>query len=161
MTIFVLAVAICSILSFIVTNQLWFQPAVRGLLSLYAKVSSVILNLLGQSTQVISSQISSASFAIDVKKGCDALAPMLLLTFGTLFFPAGWKDKVKGLLVGISLLALINTIRIVSLFLIGKYTNAAIFDLFHVDIWQIFFILFALLIWIRWLKNATLNVQKA
>lgn len=160
MIVYISLVTFSSILFFIFSNQLWFEPYSKKILSAYAHISSFILNLFGQNTSVLGEDIVSPAFSISVRKGCDAIAPMILYIFGTAFFPVNYKHKLKGIGFGILILALVNIIRIVTLFLIGKYTNDRFFDIMHVDIWQILFIVITLYIWVQWLKKA-LSLQSS
>ena len=152
---YIALVSVFSILFFIMSNQAWFEPISKKILNAYAYVSSFILNILGQKTSVINGNINSATFSISIRKGCDAIAPMALYIFAITFFPVHYMHKLKGILYGIIILAIVNAIRIVSLFLIGKYTNETIFQIMHVDIWQIFFIIITLFIWVQWLKKSS------
>ncbi len=151
---YIVLVSVFSILFFILSNMKWFEPISNFILDIYANISSWILNVFGQSTTSKEGNISSPSFAISVKKGCDAIAPMILFSFAILFFPVNYKDKLKGIGIGIGLLFIINIIRIVSLYLVGKYSNRTVFDIMHVDVWQIFFIIITVFIWVQWLKSS-------
>ena len=71
-----------------------------------------------------------------------------------LAFPAGWKNKIIGLFAGIFLLFILNLIRIITLFLAGIYYPKA-FDLLHVEVWQVLFILAAVGLWIFFIQKAT------
>jgi exosortase/archaeosortase family protein len=157
MLIYIALVSFFSILFFIFSNQLWFEPFSKKILSGYAHISSFLLNLFGQDTRVFEENITSSAFSISVRKGCDAIAPMILYIFGIVFFPVNYKHKLRGIGIGITVLAVVNIIRIFSLFLIGKYTNQRFFDIMHVDIWQILFIMITLFIWVQWLKKAISN----
>jgi exosortase/archaeosortase family protein len=154
MIIYISLVTFSSILFFIFSNQPWFEPYSKKILGGYAHISSFILNLFGQNTSVSGEDIVSSAFSISVRKGCDAIAPMILFIFGIAFFPANYKHKLRGIAFGIVVLALVNIIRIVSLYFIGKFTNQRFFDIMHVDIWQILFIMITLYIWVQWLKKA-------
>jgi exosortase/archaeosortase family protein len=151
---YIVLVSFFSILFFIFSNQIWFEPISKSILNAYAKASSFILNIFQQNTSVNDGSITSSAFSIQVKKGCDAIAPMILYIFAIAFFPVNYKHKIKGIVFGIVLLAFINLIRIISLYLIGKYTNDTVFNIMHVDIWQIFFIIITVFIWVQWLKRS-------
>lgn len=151
--LYVISVSFFSILFMIFANQSWFQPISIAILEGYSRISSAVLNIFQQGTTVSGANISSIDFSIAVKKGCDALAPMILYIFSIVFFPANKKAKIKGLLIGLPVLAVLNVIRIISLFLVGKYGNQMLFDIFHVDIWQIVFIVLTLVLWSLWLRS--------
>ncbi len=156
MLIYIGLVSFCSIVSIIFTNKEWFAPISQKLLNAYAIVSSGVLNIFGQGTTSVNGTISGSGFSIAIKEGCDALAPMLLYFYSVLFFKASWRHKLKGLGIGLPVLAVINIIRICTLFLVGKYGNDVIFDIMHVDVWQVLFIIFTLIIWVQWLKRTEL-----
>ncbi len=86
-------VSFFSVLCMILSNQLWFQPYSQKILAGYALVSSFFLNLAGQGTSVTGHDITSSGYSISIKKGCDAVAPMILYIFAISFFPADLKVR--------------------------------------------------------------------
>jgi exosortase/archaeosortase family protein len=116
-----------------------------------AKVSNFFLRLFGQGTQSAGGSIWSPKFSLSVARGCDAMEGMALFAAALLAFPAGWKKKIAGLAAGILLLSSLNIVRIVSLYLTGAYYPKA-FELMHVEVWQVIFILLSVGFWIFWLR---------
>lgn len=149
---FIGGVFIFSIFSFWLTSQDSFIKVVQPLLNLYTYLSSKILNIFGYATSARAEYLSGPVFSLEVKKGCDAIAPMILLVLSILFFPAPFKSKPKAILYGIGLLFLLNLVRIISLYLVKLYVPS-IFDFMHTDLWQIVFIVFTLYLWLRWLRK--------
>ena len=149
---FIGSILIFGIFSFWLTAQDSFDKYAQPLLNVYADISNFILNIFGQETRASGESIFSSEFSIQIKKGCDAIAPMILYTLSILFFPVAFKKKPKGILIGLALLFLLNIIRIVTLYLTGKYAYP-IFDMMHTDVWQILFIVFTLYLWLRWLRS--------
>lgn len=149
---FIISILVFGIFSFWLTSQEFFDVLAQPLLNLYANISNWFLIILGQGTRASSESIFSSEFSIQIKKGCDAIAPMILYTLSILFFPVKWKHKPKGILIGILLLFSLNIVRIVTLYLTGKYIPS-IFDMMHTDIWQILFIVFTLYLWLIWLRK--------
>ena len=80
-----------------------------------------------------------------------AAATLALFAAALLSFPARWKSKLIGLAAGLAVLFLLNIVRIVSLYLTGIHYPKA-FEFMHVEAWQGIFILFALALWIFWMK---------
>lgn len=150
-TIFVIGFTIFFL---VLTNQAWFETIAAPILSGYAKISSVILNLFGMGTSASAENINSGPYSLQIKKGCDAIAPMILYMVSILAFPIAMKWKWKGVLYGILALAVMNIIRIVTLYFFGRYTSDAVFDLMHVDVWQILFIAFTVFLWLYWMRWA-------
>ena len=121
------------------------QPLVVG----FAQVSSLVLNLLGFSTSVDGTLVSSSQFAVDIKEGCDAVAPILLYVATVSVFPSNLMHKLKGLLYGLLALLVMNVIRIITLFVSGIYFPDY-FSFLHLQFWATFFIFYALALWIIW-----------
>jgi exosortase H (IPTLxxWG-CTERM-specific) len=128
-------------------SELFKEHIVENILSTNAYLSSGALNLLGQHTQIEGSSIYSAFYAISVSKGCDAIEAMALFLSTTLAFPMAWKTKIIGIFWGISLLFIINIVRIVTLFFAGAY-YPNVYEILHAQIWPVFIIIFATGLWI-------------
>ncbi|MGB0838617.1 MAG: hypothetical protein ACPGXL_00680 [Chitinophagales bacterium] len=119
-----------------------------------ATIASWLLNLMGQGTTAVGSSVNGV-FNINIAAGCDGLEPTMVFVGGVLFAPFASKFKLPGILVGTLFLLSINFIRIVSLYLAGAY-YPDYFDLLHEDIWQVGFIMLAImswLIWVNWVMN--------
>lgn len=154
--LFIFSILIFGIFSFWLTSRPFFESISQPILNVYADISNGILNVLGQQTKANNENIYSSDFSIQIKKGCDAIAPMILYALSILFFPVAFKHKPKGILIGLFLLFVLNIVRIVTLYLTGKYVHS-LFDIMHTDIWQIIFIVFTLYLWLIWLKKVTQN----
>jgi len=115
-----------------------------------ARLSGYILGFLGQDITVLGTSISSPAFSITVKQGCDAIEPTALFICAVLAFPSPFSKKIAGIVAGTLLLAILNIVRIVTLFVVGTYLPS-VFELMHVDVWQGLFIFLAILFWVFWL----------
>ena len=94
---------------------------------------------------------------MSIEEGCDAIAPAILYIISVAIFPIATKTKWKGLIYGLLAIAVLNIIRIVTLFLTGIYAPS-LFEFMHVDFWQAIFIVFTVGLWIYWMKWATTQV---
>ncbi|MBP7274150.1 MAG: archaeosortase/exosortase family protein [Saprospiraceae bacterium] len=121
-----------------------------------ARVAAWVLQLFGQQTSAIGDVVQNTKFSISIKAGCDALQPIALFSVAMLAYPIAFRLKWKWLLLGIILLLLLNIVRIITLFLIGSYGNTTLFELFHFEIWQVTFIVFALLLF-AWMMQRILS----
>ena len=70
-------------------------------------------------------------------------------------FPARWSRKLLGVVLGLLAIQVINVVRIVSLFYIGIFAPSA-FSASHVYVWQSLIILFAVVLWILWVRRYAL-----
>lgn len=127
-------------------DHLW-DPHLR----LTARAAAATLQILGQSVTVDGRLILGDSAAIEVRRGCDAIEPSELLWAATLAFPAAAAHRVVGIMVGTLLLQLLNVGRVAGLFAVRSHFPEQ-FDLFHVELGQVGFILVAVGIWVAWME---------
>lgn len=114
-----------------------------------AWISGTVLNWLDQDCRVTGTTIRSATFAISVRRGCDAIEPAWFFCAAVLAAPATLRWKLSGMLMGTAALQLLNVGRIVSLFLIGDRFPEH-FPMMHVEVWPVVFIVVPLVLWARW-----------
>lgn len=119
-----------------------------------ARASVAILNIFGEGATAQGTSVSSPRFHVDIRHGCDAIAPSALFVAAVLAFPASIWSKLPGAVIGTILLAVINLVRIVTLFYAGVHFPRW-FEAMHVDVWQPVFILLALTFWVLWAWWAT------
>jgi exosortase H (IPTLxxWG-CTERM-specific) len=149
---FVLGFAVLMILFYALLLSDYFQNGIQlQIVALDANISSFILNLLGMNTTANKEMITSPAFSISIARGCDALEAMALFASALLSFPSKWNYKLAGFFGGIAILFTLNIVRVVSLFITGRYFPKA-FEFMHVEFWQGVFILFAIGLWIFWIK---------
>lgn len=126
-------------------NDHMIEPFTAGI----ARVSGVVLDLIGQDVTMQGTIIRSPRFAVNIRNGCNGVEAMLIFLAAVLAFPAPWRSRIAGLVLGILAIQVVNLIRVVALFLTGAYFPK-IFDTSHTVIWQTVVILFGVLLWIFW-----------
>ena len=107
------------------------QPFTRGI----AVVSNAVLNVFGQDTVRNGTLISNRAFAVDIKNGCNGLEAMVFLCAAIFAFDASFRNRLIGVAAGTLIVQVLNVMRVVSLFLIGRY-RPELFELFHLAVWQ-------------------------
>ena len=136
----------------------WIPYVEQEILPAYMKAnasaSTAILNLFGEGATRRGTSVSSPRYSVDIRHGCDAIEPSMLFLAAVLAFPAPFKTKLPGVLVGTIVLAIVNLIRIVTLFYTGIYKQSW-FEIMHVDVWQTLFVLLSLTFWVIWALWAT------
>ncbi len=130
------------------------KKVLPGLQIANANASVAIMNLFGEGAGANETTISSRRYSVNIAHGCDAIEPIALFIAAVLAFPAPLRSKLPGLLIGTLVLAAMNLVRIISLFYVGIYWQAA-FETMHVDVWQPAFIVFSLTFWVIWALWAT------
>jgi len=112
-------------------------------------VSGALLNLIGQDVTVTNTVIYSRHFAVDIKNGCNGVEAMLLVLSAIVAFPATMRSRMIGIIGGSLAVQTLNFVRIVSLFLLGRY-YPKVFQLFHTGVWQILIILAGVGVFLFW-----------
>ncbi len=122
-----------------------FDPYLRA----NANVSAWVLTVFGERASAQAAVVSGRRYQISISRGCDALEPSALFAAAVIAVPVVLRRKLLGLVVGVALLALLNLVRIISLYYTGVFFPDA-FEVMHVDVWQPVFILCTVLLWIAW-----------
>ncbi len=133
----------------------FFERALNGLVISTARLASYLLNLLGEQSQIIENTISSGQFAITVLKACSCVEFVWFYCSALIVFPSPWPRKIPGILIGVSILLVLNLIRVMSLYLVGVHFPNA-FDTVHEDIWSVILIIASLgltVAWIGWARR--------
>ncbi|MDQ3141515.1 MAG: archaeosortase/exosortase family protein [Bacteroidota bacterium] len=124
-----------------------------------AKICTYLLNLVGISASVQSVLISIGEESVSISKGCDGIAPIILVSLAILFFPTQSKRiKLYGILKIVTILFLLNLFRIITLVL-SKLYAPTIFDFLHIEFWQITFIIVSSVLFIKWLSQVPIDAK--
>jgi exosortase H (IPTLxxWG-CTERM-specific) len=126
-------------------NDHVIEPFTGGI----ARVSGAALNVCGQHVAMRGTVIQGPRFAVNIRNGCNGVEAMLIFLAAVLAFPAPWRWRLAGLVLGTIAIQVINLVRVVSLYLTGVYFPR-IFDASHTVIWQSVVILFGVLLWVLW-----------
>ncbi|MCI0365853.1 MAG: exosortase H [Phycisphaerales bacterium] len=158
---FVGVFALIMAIFYALTATPWFRSSMfPGYLKLNAVVSASVLRLLGEDAQAHDTFIFSSRGGLAIRRGCDGIEPTAFLAAAIIAFPAPWRSRLLAVLLGASLLLLLNLVRIVSLFYVrALYPDA--FQSIHVDFWQTAFVFIVMLIWILWAWRVTNTNPKA
>jgi len=149
---FGLTFALVTLLYYVVALSTWMDGALfPAYLQVNAMLSNSILHWFGQASTVAGTTIHSPQFSITIKRGCDALEPSWLFCAAVLAFPATWRRRLPGMLIGVTAILALNLVRIVSLYFVGIHLPG-LFETMHLEVWPVVFILVALLLWIRWIS---------
>ncbi len=123
-----------------------------------ATTSRVALNVLGQQVQQTGTVLTSPRFAVNIRNGCNGVEALIIFLAAVLSFPATWRSRAVGLLLGTIAIQLINLVRVVALFLTGAYLPK-LFESSHTVIWQTIVILCAVLLWIFWANRYAIRPE--
>jgi exosortase H (IPTLxxWG-CTERM-specific) len=135
-------------------TSLFQQRLYPAYMELNASWSAALLRLCGEQATANGANLSTPRFAVQIRRGCEAIEPSVLFAAAAIAFPVSVLARVVGVVGGIVALALVNLLRIVSLYYVGVYWPSA-FETAHIDVWQPAFIIIALALWIAWAVWAT------
>ncbi|MCP5043356.1 MAG: exosortase H [bacterium] len=142
------------------TTQMYDEYIFQPYMIVNANLSTHILNALGEQATASGAQISSPKFSVTIARGCDGLPPIALFVAALCAFPAPWILRLPALLVCVPILAAFNLVRIVSLYFVGAY-YPDLFHVMHVDVWQVLYILFGVVLFSAWLWWAMGKTERA
>jgi exosortase H (IPTLxxWG-CTERM-specific) len=141
-------------------GQYWLvQPFTEAI----AKLSGLLLQLFDQdvNAQGIVLFDSRSGFSVSIEAGCNGVEATIVLVAAMMAFPAGWRMKLLGIVIGFLAIQFMNLLRIISLYYLGQW-NMQAFEWAHLYIWQSLIILDVLVVFLIWLrfisKEKTLGV---
>ena len=127
-------------------------------IGLTAKTTSFVLNIVGINAVLgEGSTIFLSGLSLEIIFECTGVLSMIAYSACVLAYPATWKKRAAGILLGVPGLFIINIARLVFLAFIGIYYSAEVFEYMHGYLWHITLVIFVVLIWLLWIEKV---VQK-
>ena len=119
--------------------------------SLNAVPASFIINILTphEKTFVRNISICGRNVSMTIMRGCEGTEGMVLVLAAVLAFPAGVKQKLPAVVLGILIVYLANLSRIVLLFYSLRYAPD-LFQTMHIYVGQVYIIAVGLMYFLVW-----------
>jgi exosortase H (IPTLxxWG-CTERM-specific) len=119
-----------------------------------AAVSSWLVRVFDPSVMAIGKILRSTAsdFAVSIEAGCNGVEATIVLVAAILAFPAPWRSKIVGLVVGILAVQGLNVVRVISLFYLGQWDRQW-FEWAHLYVWQALIMLDVLIVWLIWVRT--------
>jgi exosortase H (IPTLxxWG-CTERM-specific) len=114
-----------------------------------ASMSAAVLKVIGEPITVNGTAISGGGFGVNIENGCNGIETALLFVSAVLAFPATWRSRLLGAAAGLAAIQVINLVRVVSLFWIGRH-YPGFFHSSHTVVWQSVVVLFGVLLFFLW-----------
>ena len=127
------------------------SDAFFGFVRLLARATGALLEPFYERVTVTHARVATNKFVVTVDDGCDGLQVGTLLTAAVLAFPATWRQKLAGIVLGNIWLQVWNVIRISTLVVVGGIEREW-FDPTHVYIWPTLLIGICLATWMAWAR---------
>jgi len=123
-------------------------------------VSVKIINLISPQEHAVQKgkNILGSNISMTVATGCDGMDGLIVVIAAILAFPMAFLNRIKGMLLGISVVYITNLLRIVMLFFTLRFQSGW-FDFMHIYIGQFIVIFTAGLFFLIWI-NYTSKKEK-
>jgi exosortase H (IPTLxxWG-CTERM-specific) len=118
----------------------------------FAWISEKVLRLVGVHASSSGAIVTMSTFAVEIRNNCNAIYEVGLYTAAVWAYPASWRDRLIGTLVGAALLYVVNVLRIATLLVVGLL-QPAWFETTHLYAWQALFLLVVATCWIAWVSR--------
>lgn len=117
------------------------------------QLSAAIITLFDSNVLAFGKIIQNTTngFAVSIEAGCNGIEAAIVLIAAMLAFPAPWKHRVVGILVGLFAVQSLNIVRVISLFYLGQW-NMDAFNWAHLYLWQALIMLDVLIVWLVWIR---------
>jgi exosortase H (IPTLxxWG-CTERM-specific) len=149
------AIAFCVVLGLLFAFELSppGQAVVKPWTALVASSSAGVIREFDGSAGSHGNILSDTKtgFAVSIEAGCNGVEAMLVLLAAMLAFPAPWRMKVAGIVLGVLAVQVLNLVRIISLFYLGQWSPTA-FEWAHLYLWQVLIMIDVLVVWLVWMR---------
>ncbi len=119
-----------------------------------AGISTWIVTLFDADVAATGKVIRSVSngFAVSIEAGCNGVEATLVLLAAILAYPAPWRYKVLGFVIGVVAVQGLNVVRVISLFYLGQW-SFQVFEWAHLYVWQVLIMLDVMVVWLIWVRR--------
>jgi exosortase H (IPTLxxWG-CTERM-specific) len=146
--IFLLLVMVFTLLSSTASAQRFLHAP---LCNLIAKLAAPVLAAFG-SVGASGNYLSLNGFGVSIEEACDGVLPAYIFLAAVLALPSRWRDKARGIVMGIAVIFLINLVRVITLVICGAYWPA-VFERVHIYVWQALVIGISMALWVFWAER--------
>jgi len=118
----------------------------------FAWITAQVLRLVGNQSSASGPVVSLSHFAVEIKNNCNAIYEVGLYTAAVCAYPASWRDRLLGMLLGAGVLYVVNVLRLMTLLTVGLLYPSW-FEVIHLYVWQTLFLVVATTCWIAWVSR--------
>ena len=117
-----------------------------------AWMTEKFIRLLGAHASSSGGVVSMSGFAVEIKNNCNAIYEVGLYAAAVCAYPASWRERLFGTLMGAAVLYVVNFLRILTLLAVGLLYRPW-FEATHLYAWQAVFLLVVGTCWIAWVSR--------
>jgi exosortase/archaeosortase family protein len=128
-------------------------------LAAYARVTGAVLRLFDSGIRVVGREIVG-TVTLTIAKNCDAMDVNIVFAAAVLAFPARWRARLLGVAIGTGVLAIVNILRIASLYGIDARWPGS-FEIVHAEVWPLLLVALAVAMFLGWSRWAETTGARA
>ncbi len=137
-----------------------YAEELSGFMAITADICGGLLGIFSDTVTVSDRYMSCKGFTVEIIEECTGMFEMLIFLVALLSYPADWRSKLIGVILGLPVLYLFNVLRIAALTLVGVY-SPGLFDFMHLYFWQGTLILMITTVWVLWILFVVNRYEKA
>tara|TARA_R110002049_G_scaffold17654_10_gene68279 strand:+ start:1079 stop:1597 length:519 start_codon:yes stop_codon:yes gene_type:complete len=103
-------------------------------------------------------QHAGTGVGVSIEAGCNGIEACIILTAGVLAYPAPWRMKIAGILIGFVAIQAVNVLRVITLFYLADW-NQEWFEFAHLYLWQVLIMIDVLVVWLLWIRYVARNTS--
>lgn len=136
------------------------QHVVLPWTALLARVCVTLVTLFDETAAAAGKVLwnTATGFGVSIEPGCNGIEACIVLFAAVIAFPASWRHKLVGLVIGFVAIQGLNVVRVISLFYLGQW-NTAVFNFAHEYLWQALIMLDVLIVWLLWVRAGSKATQ--
>ena len=93
---------------------------------------------------------------VSIEAGCNGVEACIILIAGITAYPAPWRLKLIGILIGIVAIQGVNVLRVITLFYLVA-GNPHWFEFAHLYLWQALIMIDVLVVWLFWIRHVAIS----
>ncbi len=141
---------LATLFSLYVASMRWLGGAFNdGLTRALAWLTAGVLSSFGVEAHAEGACVATRDLDMQVIGECTAVYVMGLYAAAVLAYPAGWRPKLAGTVIGLFLIQAVNLVRLVTLFYIG-WRHPDWLEIAHMIVWQSLMVFCAVFLWTIW-----------
>ncbi|MCB1914476.1 MAG: exosortase H [Rhodocyclaceae bacterium] len=153
LSIFLVAIVVLLVAELTAPVQTW---VVQPWTSLVAATSAALVRRFDDSVLSHGKILhdTDTGIGVSIEAGCNGVEASLILLAALLAYPADWRARLWGALVGFAAIQIANLARIITLFYLAGW-NEAVFEFAHLYLWQALIMLDVVVVWLLWIRWVT------
>jgi exosortase/archaeosortase family protein len=128
------------------------DPLVVPFTRVIALLSHKLLSTMGANAWVAGASVGIPGFSVEIKNNCNAIYEIGLYGAALVAYPATWRERIVGFVIGAGLLYLANLLRVLALIGLGRFFPGG-FQIAHLYLFQAIFLALVGGCWLIWLSR--------